>query len=116
MKSELNIHATGLFFEGCGVLIRAESGAGKSILALELLEFAKTSSLEGRLVGDDRLNLFCRANRLYMAGPKNLQGKIELCGYGIVERPFVQDAAVNLVVDIVSDFLRMPEEKKPRHH
>lgn len=112
MKDKQNIHGTGLVFDGCGVLIRGESGAGKSLLALNLIEFALANSTNALLVGDDRIDLFCRTNKLFMSGPETLRGKIELFGFGIIERPFVETSPINLVVDIIPDILRMPEERE----
>ena len=106
---EENIHATGLVYDGVGILIRGKSGAGKSLLALALLEFANLSNIEAILIGDDRLDLSLDAQFLRMSGSKSIQGKIELFGYGVLLREFLARANVDLVVDIVSNVERMPE-------
>ena len=110
-KNIQNIHGTGLIFNGYGVLIRGDSGAGKSLLALALLETAHNLNIGAFLIGDDRLNIFNEAGELIMSGPETLRGKIELSGYGIIDRAFVESAPINLVVDIVSELVRMPEER-----
>lgn len=41
MSDNDNIHSTGLVLDGKGVLLRGISGAGKSLLALELINNAE---------------------------------------------------------------------------
>jgi serine kinase of HPr protein (carbohydrate metabolism regulator) len=102
----LNIHATGVLVAGRGVLIRGPSGAGKSLLALELL----ARHAGARLVADDRVDIEPQGTGLLMRAPPALAGRIELRGRGIVARPFVSPAPVDLVVDLVDDLARMLEE------
>lgn len=101
-----NIHATGLVIAGRGVLIRGPSGSGKSLLALEFLDFLGDNAV---LVADDRLDLAIVAGRVTMSAPASIAGLIELRGRGIVRRPFRQSAPVDLVVDLVPVLERMPE-------
>lgn len=106
MSESHNIHATGLVLFGHGVLIRGPSGAGKSLLALELLDLYGDRA---RLVADDRLDMAVVDGRLTMSAPQTIAGLIELRGRGIVRRPFVASAGVELVVDLVPTLERMPE-------
>jgi serine kinase of HPr protein (carbohydrate metabolism regulator) len=102
----VNIHATAVLVDGHGVLIRGPSGAGKSLLALELLARRAGS----RLVADDRVDVEPGGRGLLMRAPPALAGRIELRGRGIIARPFVSPAPVDLVVDLVDDLVRMLEE------
>ncbi len=103
------IHATGLVYDGLGLLLRGDSGAGKSLLALHLIEHAPLVQKRAVLVGDDRIGLTARKGRIWMRGARSLAGKIEMRGRGIVARPFAENAPVDLVVDLVANPERMPE-------
>ena len=106
----INIHATGLVLGSTGLILRGPSGAGKSLLALELIDEWENRGLEGRLVSDDRIDIEATRTGLVMRAPKAIEGLIELRGRGIVSRPFVEKAPLNLVVDLVGDLERMVEE------
>ena len=105
-----NIHATGLVLDKTGLILRGVSGAGKSLLALELLDEWEARGLDARLVGDDRIDVEATGKGLVMHAPKAIEGLIELRGRGIVSRPFVARASVHLVVDLVDAYERMIEE------
>jgi serine kinase of HPr protein (carbohydrate metabolism regulator) len=105
-----NIHATGLVLGTTGLILRGSSGAGKSLLALELLDEWEARGLEARLVGDDRIDIEAQKSIIVMHAPKAIQGLVELRGRGIVSRPFVEKAPVHLVVDLVDEVERMVEE------
>lgn len=101
------IHATALIVGRCGILIRGPSGSGKSALALSLLQAADGTF--ARLVGDDRIHLEARHDRLLMRPATALQGLIEVRGLGIVRVPFEPVAVAHLVVDIeAADTRRLP--------
>ena len=105
----VNIHATGVLLDGCGVAICGASGAGKSLLALELLDRFGRAAAPTKLVGDDRLELERRGDQVWMRPAPRLAGRIELRGRGIIECPFVAEAVLSLIVDLVDDLERMPE-------
>jgi HPr kinase/phosphorylase len=106
----INIHGTGLVLDGAGVLLRGPSGAGKSLLALELLDRQALRGAPGMLVGDDRLDLTVEDDAIVMRAPNAIAGLVELRGRGIVRRPFVASARLDLVVDLVDELTRMLEE------
>lgn len=110
MNKRINTHGTGIVIDGKGVLLRGVSGAGKSLLALELLEYAKIRDLEAALVADDRIDLSIDGSKLTMHAPDAIAGLIELRGRGIVTRRNVEQAPLHLVVDIVDEFVRLVEE------
>ena len=105
-----NIHATGLVLGGTGLILRGISGAGKSLLALELIDEWEARGLPAKLVSDDRIDIEATGKGLVMHAPKAIEGLIELRGRGIVGRPFVSKAALHLVVDLVDAYERMIEE------
>ena len=108
--SAVNIHATGLVLDKAGLILRGPSGAGKSLLALELLDLWESRGLAGKLVSDDRIDIEATPRGLVMSAPKAIAGLIELRGRGIVSRPFVEQAPLHLVVDLVDGLDRMVEE------
>ena len=105
-----NIHATGWVLGGTGLILRGISGAGKSLLALELIDEWEARGLPAKLVSDDRIDIEATGKGLVMHAPKAIEGLIELRGRGIVSRPFVSKAALHLVVDLVDAYERMIEE------
>lgn len=110
MTGKTNIHATGLVLGKTGLILRGPSGAGKSLLALELLDEWDARGLPAKLVSDDRIDVEATRTGLVMHAPKAIEGLIELRGRGIVSRPFIEKAALNLVVDLVDELERMVEE------
>ena len=106
----INIHGTGLVLDGAGVLLRGPSGAGKSLLALELLDRQAARGASGMLVADDRIDLAVEDDAIVMRAPKAIEGLVELHGRGIVRRPFLPIAKLDLVVDLVDEMVRMLEE------
>lgn len=99
----LNIHASCVAILANdtwqGVLLRGESGAGKSDLAIRLID-------EGaRLVADDRTDLTVEAGRLVARPPATLAGLVEARGLGVMRLPADQTLAavpVTLIVDLVA--------------
>ena len=75
-----------------GVLLLGESGAGKSDLALRLIERGAV------LVADDRAELFVREESLWARAPRSLAGLIELRGIGIIALPHREEARIGLAV------------------
>ena len=88
-----------------GVLILGPSCAGKSELALRLIERGAV------LVSDDRTELFAEAGQLRARAPAALAGLLEIRGVGIVELPRAAEARIALVVGLVAarDIERLPE-------
>jgi HPr kinase/phosphorylase len=87
-----NIHASCALIGRHGVLILGESGAGKSDLLLRLMDEG------GKLVADDRIELYAAKGRLCARAPKSIAGLIEVRGLGIVAQAFAKKAVLALVV------------------
>ncbi len=110
------VHASVVLVGPRAVLIRGPSASGKSRLALELLEAARTGSVRfARLVGDDRVYLDAAGGRLLARPPEVLAGLIELRGVGVLRVPHEPCAVVGLVVDLAApDAERLPEGDERR--
>lgn len=104
------VHASAVLVGGRAVLIRGASGAGKSQLALELIQAASAGALRfARLVGDDRVHLQQSGGRLLVRPAATLAGLLEVRGVGILRLPYEPSAVIGLVVDLAVDAQRLPE-------
>lgn len=109
----VNLHATAIAVDGRGVLIRGPSGAGKSDLALRCLTLATRPLLPAsvELIADDRVVVRRDGNDVLISAPDPLTGRLEVRGFGILTFPYLAEARLALVVDLVArEFLeRLPE-------
>lgn len=99
------IHASAVTVGGRGILIRGEAGSGKSSLAMALIDDPR---LEARLVSDDRVVLAETEHGVVARPPAAIAGLIEMRGVGVLTLPFVEEAPIALVVDL------LPAEACPR--
>jgi HPr kinase/phosphorylase len=101
------VHASAVAIDGRGILIRGESGSGKSSLVLGLIDRDPAAT---RLVADDRVALSLDGAHLVATAPGALAGKLEVRGIGIVDMAHLASCPVVLVVDIrpAADCVRMP--------
>ncbi len=95
------LHATTLRLRGRGVIILGRSGAGKTELALTLIERAGLHGHDAALVADDRTLLRARDGALEAAVPPTLAGGVEIRGAGLFRIPFVEKTRLDLVVMLV---------------
>jgi serine kinase of HPr protein (carbohydrate metabolism regulator) len=104
MTPSPTIHASAVLVGARAVLVRGPAGAGKSRLALALIEAAQAGTLRfARLVGDDRVHLETVHARLLVRPAAKLAGLIEVRGIGIRQVPFEPVAVVGLVVDLQAE-------------
>jgi HPr kinase/phosphorylase len=104
------IHGCALIIGETGVLIRGKSGAGKSSLAMALLEAAAAKGMFSRLVADDRVALHAAGDRLIAAPHPALAGLVEQRGSGILPIDHEKSARISCVIDLVEGGGdRMPE-------
>lgn len=96
------VHASAVAIKESCVLILGPSGAGKSSLALALIAGSEAPGVFARLVGDDRVGLEARGDRLIARGHPSIPGQIERRGHGIFVVPFISAAIVGLVVELDS--------------
>jgi HPr kinase/phosphorylase len=105
------VHASAVLVGTRAVLIRGPSGSGKSRLALDLLEAARTGSLPfARLVADDRVHLETANGRLLARPAAALAGLIEVRGVGLKRVAHEPRAVVGLVIDLAAaETRRLPD-------
>jgi serine kinase of HPr protein (carbohydrate metabolism regulator) len=107
------VHGTCVAFGRRGALLRGNSAAGKSDLALRFLALPAEGEARPLLVADDQVFIATGAKGALLASPPpTLAGKIEVRGLGILELPFLAEAELVLVCDLVGpkDVPRMPPE------
>jgi HPr kinase/phosphorylase len=104
----LLVHATAVALDGEAVLLRGPPGAGKSDLALRLIDAG------GRLVADDQVELRRVGKRVQARAPPALADLIEIRGLGIFRVAASPEAPLALVVDLTpSDQIeRLPELRR----
>jgi len=107
MPAPLRVHATTIAIDGEAVLLRGQPGAGKSDLALRLIEAGAL------LVTDDQTLLRRDGERVVAYGPPRIKGLFEVRGIGILRFDAIEEAPVALLVDLVrtEDVERMPERR-----
>jgi len=100
--SEANIHASCVAIGAKGVLIVGRSGAGKSDLALQLIDRGAV------LVADDRTILYVAKGSLYARAPASIKGLLEIRGLGIIALPTRERVKIALVVKLGRQSERLP--------
>jgi len=103
----LLVHATAIAIEGDAVLLRGPPGAGKSDLALRLIEDG------ARLIADDQTLLRRAGNHVLVRAPAAVAGLIEVRGVGILRVDYLDEAPLALVVDLVpsTEVERIPDDR-----
>ncbi len=102
------LHATCVQLGRHGVLLLGASGAGKSDLALRLIEGG------GQLVADDQVELRRQGAALLARPAAALAGLIEVRGIGILRLPHCPESPVELVVELQpgQPLTRLPERER----
>jgi HPr kinase/phosphorylase len=113
MAPSTTVHASAVLVGARAVLIRGPSGSGKSRLALDLIDAARTGSLLfARLVADDRVHLDNADGRLLVRPAEALAGLIEVRGVGLLRMAYEASAVVGLVVDLATTAAaRLPDQE-----
>jgi HPr kinase/phosphorylase len=111
------VHGTCVALGRRGALLRGSPGAGKSDLALRFMALPDDGALQPRLVADDQVLVTAGADgKLVASPPPTIAGRIEVRGLGIMEMPFLAQAELVLVCDLVGgeDVPRMPIDAEAR--
>lgn len=103
--SSETIHVSSVAIDGRAVLIGGRSGAGKSDLALRLIDRGAA------LISDDYTFVRRDRDRAFASAPERIAGRIEMRGVGIVEMASTGNVPVALYVDLSGEPVRLPEGK-----
>ena len=97
------IHSTSVVIEDLGILIRGQSGSGKSDLALRLIDSGAT------LISDDLTICKKIGDYLYLYPHPKTKGLLEVREIGIMTVPYIENIKLTLVVELVEEeFERIP--------
>lgn len=108
LLSSETVHASTVASDGRAVLIAGPSGSGKSDLTLRLLDRGFT------LVSDDQTIVRRDGERLIASAPPTIAGKLEIRGIGVVDMETVGDIPVALFVELTSEIMRLPDDRRER--
>jgi serine kinase of HPr protein (carbohydrate metabolism regulator) len=100
------LHASTVAIDGRAVMLLGAPGAGKSDLALRLLDRGAA------LVADDCTVLDRAGDALLASAPATIAGRIEVRGLGILDWPHVSHVPVALAVALGPERDRMPEPRR----
>ncbi len=106
--SSETLHASCIAIGDHAVLIEGRSGAGKSDLALRLIDRGAA------LVSDDYTVLMRSGRTLVATPPATIAGKIEVRGLGILDMPYRDKVPVALLVELADTVERMPPDPQMR--
>ncbi len=104
LAPRISVHGTLMDINGVGVLIRGQSGIGKSEVALELVRRGH------QLVADDRVDIFVRGEDILVGeAPHILKKYLEIRGIGIVNvvklfgaSAFKESKKIMIIIDLVT--------------
>ncbi len=101
-----SVHASSVALAGRAVLIMGASGAGKSDLALRLIDRGFT------LVSDDQTLVRRDDDTLLASAPAQIAGKLEIRGIGIIDMATQSEVPITLAVELKSDIARLPDDSR----
>ncbi len=106
------IHACLLEIYDVGVIIRGESGIGKSEISLDLIKKGH------RLIADDRVNISAVRGNLVGTCPESIYGMMEVRGIGIIDvarmfgiNSLTDSSVIKLIINLVSFNQNEPLER-----
>ncbi len=104
---QLVIQASAVAIDGRALLIEGPPGAGKSSLALTLIDRG------AQLIGDDGVTLTRDTSvvtpRLLASAPPNIAGLLEVRGIGLVRLAVAPAAPVALILTLAAETERLPQ-------
>ena len=107
MTCAMLVHATAVAIGGKAVLLRGPPGAGKSDLALRLIDAGAA------LIADDQAELRRSGNHIFVRAPALIAGLIEIRGLGILRLKIVEEAPLAMCADLLpsTEIERLPERR-----
>ena len=107
MTGMMLVHATAVAIDGKAILLRGPPGAGKSDLALRLIDGGAD------LVADDKAELRQAGNHIRVRAPAAIAGLIEIRGIGVLRLQALEEAPLAMCVDLLPsvEIERLPERR-----
>ncbi len=103
VAAPVNRHCCVVEIGGAGVMIEGPSGAGKTSLALGLVDAAARRGIAAHFVADDQALVERRGDSLAASVPHAIAGLAEIRGHGIVPVAHKPSCALALVARLVAD-------------
>ncbi|HSO47252.1 MAG TPA: HPr kinase/phosphorylase [Rhizobiaceae bacterium] len=113
VAAPVNRHCCVVEIGGTGVMIEGPSGAGKTSLALGLVDAAARRGIPAHFVADDQALVERRGDGVTASVAQTIAGLAEIRGHGIVSVAHKPSCAIALVARLVADEAvgRMPIDK-----
>lgn len=108
MNKSTLLHACSLCLGNYGILIKGDSGAGKSTICLALIERAHNIKRKAALVSDDYVLLTKDDQKIIAHTPDAIKGLIEIRGAGVFKIDYQDNTPINLVVELNKQGERYP--------
>jgi serine kinase of HPr protein (carbohydrate metabolism regulator) len=96
-----NLHATAVVIGERGIVIVGPSGAGKTTLALALLDHFAGMGQFARLISDDQVFLSAKGARVVCRAPASIAGLAEVHGIGPQPVAHERSAVIDLCLELV---------------
>lgn len=114
-RAPVHVHASAVALGEKGVLIRGVSGAGKSSLALALVDAWRRRGDFARLVGDDRIAVRISGGRALISPHHALAGMAEWRGIGLIEQQYEASVVLAVIIELeppdsLANRPRLPED------
>lgn len=105
------VHATALVVGETGILVVGPSGSGKSRVAMDLMQAARSNAMFTGLISDDQVGLRVAGTRVIAVAPPTIAGMIEVRGSGILKLVNLPRAVMHVAIATVrlQADLRLPE-------
>lgn len=90
-------HATCIAYNKTGLLLKGESGVGKSDLTLRFIYFDQNCCT---FIADDQVQLSKDGHQIIASSIVQTKGMLEVRGVGIVQLPYMEKVEVKAVIDL----------------
>ena len=98
------LHGTAVSINGNGIILLGPSAAGKSDLALRLIDRGAF------LISDDAVPIIVGPSGPELHSAPNIEGRLEVRGIGIVPVAHVESSPLRLAVELSDPVDRLPED------